>query len=59
MEADESDGSFLKIASTYYRVITNIEDDHMDHYKTMDNLLNAFCKVRRNVTSSGQGHRMW
>jgi UDP-N-acetylmuramate--alanine ligase len=40
-EADESDGSFLKLFPTI-AVITNIEDDHIDHYKSMDNLLVAF-----------------
>ena len=34
VEADESDGSFLKL-HPHTIVITNIEDDHMDHYKTM------------------------
>lgn len=43
VEADESDGSFLKLKPRTI-VITNIEDDHMDYYKTMDNLLNAFCQ---------------
>ena len=32
VEADESDGSFLKLRP-HTIVITNIEDDHMDHYK--------------------------
>ncbi len=40
-EADESDGSFLKLFPTL-AIITNIEDDHLDHYKSMDNLVNAF-----------------
>ncbi len=40
-EADESDGSFLKFFPKI-SVITNIENDHMDHYKTMDNMKNAF-----------------
>lgn len=40
-EADESDGSFLKLPKVM-AIITNIEADHMEHYKTMDNLLNAF-----------------
>jgi UDP-N-acetylmuramate--alanine ligase len=40
-EADESDGSFLKLFSTL-AVITNIEDDHLDYYQTMGNLLQAF-----------------
>lgn len=40
-EADESDGSFL-----YYRpiysIITNIDFEHIDFYKTWDNILNTF-----------------
>ena len=32
-EADESDGSFLKFRP-YLAVITNIENDHLDHYGT-------------------------
>jgi UDP-N-acetylmuramate--alanine ligase len=40
-EADESDGSFLKL-DPYIEVITNIEDDHLDYYKNMENILAAF-----------------
>ncbi|MDF2874521.1 UDP-N-acetylmuramate--L-alanine ligase [Sporomusa sp.] len=40
-EADESDGSFLKLAP-HIAVVTNIENDHMDYYKTMDNILRTF-----------------
>jgi len=40
-EADESDGSFLRLFPTI-AVITNIEDDHLDHYGDMANLLEAF-----------------
>lgn len=40
-EADESDGSFLRLFSTL-AVITNIEDDHLDHYGSMDKLIQAF-----------------
>jgi len=40
-EADESDGSFLKLAP-HMAVVTNIENDHMDYYGTMDNILRAF-----------------
>jgi UDP-N-acetylmuramate--alanine ligase len=40
-EADESDGSFLKL-SPYIAVVTNIENDHMDFYGTMDNILRTF-----------------
>lgn len=40
-EADESDGSFLKLSPTV-AIVTNIDNDHLDHYKTMDNLQHAF-----------------
>jgi UDP-N-acetylmuramate--alanine ligase len=40
-EADESDGSFVRL-SPLVAVVTNIDNDHLDHYKTMDNLKAAF-----------------
>lgn len=40
-EADESDGSFLKLFPTI-AVITNIEDDHLDYYGGLDKLIAAF-----------------
>lgn len=40
-EADESDGSFNKL-SPEVAVITNIDADHMDHFKTFENLKKAF-----------------
>ncbi|HWQ62256.1 MAG TPA: UDP-N-acetylmuramate--L-alanine ligase, partial [Negativicutes bacterium] len=40
-EADESDASFLKL-NPEVAVVTNIENDHMDHYGTMENILRAF-----------------
>lgn len=40
-EADESDGSFNKL-SPEVAVITNIDSDHMDHFKTFENLKKAF-----------------
>ncbi|HBE04793.1 MAG TPA: UDP-N-acetylmuramate--L-alanine ligase, partial [Spirochaetia bacterium] len=36
-EADESDGSFLNLSPTI-SIITNIDNDHMDFYKTEENL---------------------
>ena len=36
-EADESDGSFNKL-SPEISIITNIDNDHMDYYKSFDNL---------------------
>jgi len=40
-EADESDGSFLLLKPTI-AVVTNIDREHMDHYKTRENLLDAY-----------------
>ncbi|MGE0631467.1 MAG: UDP-N-acetylmuramate--L-alanine ligase [Pseudobdellovibrionaceae bacterium] len=40
-EADESDGSFQKL-SPEISVITNIDSDHLDYYKTFENLQRAF-----------------
>jgi len=40
-EADESDGSFLKLLP-WSTVITNIEDDHLDHYGSLENIVQAF-----------------
>ncbi len=40
-EADESDGSFLKY-SPEIAVVTNIENDHMDYYGTMEKVLDTF-----------------
>ncbi|OAL97118.1 UDP-N-acetylmuramate--L-alanine ligase [Wolbachia endosymbiont of Dactylopius coccus] len=41
IEADESDGTMLKIPANI-SVITSINDDHMDHYGTFDDIKNAF-----------------
>jgi UDP-N-acetylmuramate--alanine ligase len=40
-EADESDGSFLKLSPTI-AVVTNIDREHMDFFKTIDEIKNAF-----------------
>lgn len=48
-EADESDGSFLKF-SPQIAVVTNIENDHMDYYKTMENVLQAFRTFLHNLS---------
>ncbi len=41
VEADESDGSFLKLSPTI-AVVTNIDPEHMEHYGTVDRLTDAF-----------------
>lgn len=40
-EADESDGSFAKLAPEV-AIITNIDADHLDYYKTFENIERAF-----------------
>lgn len=40
-EADESDGSLVKLGA-YIGVVTNIELDHPDHYKNLDQLISTF-----------------
>ncbi|MBK6846106.1 MAG: UDP-N-acetylmuramate--L-alanine ligase [Proteobacteria bacterium] len=40
-EADESDGSFLKLSPTL-AVVTNIDPEHMDHYGTIERLEETF-----------------
>lgn len=47
-EADESDGSFLKF-NPEIAVVTNIEDDHMDHYGSMENIIKAFIQFVQNL----------
>ena len=41
LEADESDGSFLLLSPTV-AVVTNIEADHLDHYKDLTEIKEAF-----------------
>jgi UDP-N-acetylmuramate--alanine ligase len=51
-EADESDGSFLKL-SPIITVITNIDNDHLDYYGSMENLKGAFIKHINSVPFYG------
>jgi UDP-N-acetylmuramate--alanine ligase len=41
VESDESDGSFLKL-SPILAVVTNIDREHLDHYKNIDEIREAF-----------------
>lgn len=47
-EADESDGSFLKL-KPHIAVVTNVEDDHLDHYGSRENIRRAFRQFIENV----------
>jgi UDP-N-acetylmuramate--alanine ligase len=41
VEADESDGSFLKVPINY-SIVTNVDKEHLDFYKNFNNLIEAF-----------------
>ena len=51
-EADESDGSFLKLFPTI-SVITNIDEEHIDTYGDMESLKNAFVEFANKVPFYG------
>ena len=41
VEADESDGSFLKVPINY-SIVTNVDKEHIDYYKNFNNLIESF-----------------
>jgi UDP-N-acetylmuramate--alanine ligase len=51
-EADESDGSFLKLTPTI-AVVTNIDKEHMDFFKSIDEIKNAFLSFINKVPFYG------
>ncbi len=51
-EADESDGSFL-LLSPFIEVITNIEDDHLDYYRSREAIKKAFREFIGKVPPDG------
>ncbi len=51
-EADESDGSFLNL-HPWMTVITNVEEDHLDHYKDLDAIRDAFVSFVKLPGASG------
>ena len=53
LEADESDGSFVHIPPTY-SIITNIDREHMDFYKTEKDLKNYFIRFIEKAPSFGK-----
>lgn len=52
VEADESDGSFLDL-QPYAAVVTNIEDDHLDYYRSLENIRRAFRQYIDGVQKGG------
>ena len=53
LEADESDGSFIHVPPTY-SIVTNIDREHMDFYKSMGELKDLFLKFVNKVPSFGK-----
>ena len=52
-EADESDGSFLKLSPTLV-VVTNIDNDHLDYYGTLENIKRAFVEHINSIPFYGK-----
>jgi len=52
VEADESDSSFLHL-KPYYAVITNVEPEHLDHYKDMSAIKRSFKSFIGNIRKGG------
>jgi UDP-N-acetylmuramate--alanine ligase len=54
VEADESDGTFLKLPADV-AVVTNIDPEHLDHYGSFDKVREAFAAFVENVPFYGFG----
>jgi len=52
VEADESDGTFLRLPATV-AIVTNEDPDHLDHYGTFDAMRDAFQRFVENVPFYG------
>ena len=52
VEADESDGSFLKL-SPIYAIVTNIDREHLDHYASIEEIRAAFTEFVNKVPFYG------
>ena len=53
LESDESDGSFIKLSPTY-SIITNIDQEHMDYYNSMNTLKELFKRFIEKTPSFGK-----
>tara|TARA_Y100000389_G_scaffold79027_1_gene75766 strand:+ start:12493 stop:13890 length:1398 start_codon:yes stop_codon:yes gene_type:complete len=53
LEADESDGSFLKLPINY-SIVTNIDHEHLDYYKNYKNLENSFIEFINKTPPTGK-----
>jgi UDP-N-acetylmuramate--alanine ligase len=52
VEADESDGSFMKLPATV-AIVTNIDPEHMEHYGSFENVRNSFLTFARSIPFYG------
>jgi UDP-N-acetylmuramate--alanine ligase len=52
VEADESDGTFLKLPADI-AVVTNVDPEHLDHFKTFDAIKDAFLALIENLPFYG------
>jgi UDP-N-acetylmuramate--alanine ligase len=52
VEADESDGTFLKLPADVV-IVTNIDPEHLDHFKTFEAIQDAFLNFVENVPFYG------
>jgi UDP-N-acetylmuramate--alanine ligase len=52
VEADESDGTFLKLP-TDVAIVTNVDPEHLDHFKTFEAVQDAFRSFVENVPFYG------
>jgi UDP-N-acetylmuramate--alanine ligase len=52
VEADESDGTFVKLPDTI-AIITNIDPEHLDHYGDFDGIRDAFLTFASNIPFYG------
>ena len=53
LEADESDGSFLKLPINY-SIVTNIDNEHLDYYKNYKNLEKSFLEFINKTPPTGK-----
>ena len=51
-EADESDGSFLKLSPTL-AVVTTLDEEHIDFYRTMQNMKSTFLQFLNKIPFYG------
>ena len=53
LESDESDGSFLQLPFTY-SIITNIDEEHLEHYGSVNNLKKSFIEFAEKTPTFGK-----